>query len=120
MTPDTQNKYWLSANNPQKQKERSALIRDIVQYVPEPDVIDRLYQVFVTRPQGALGNIVHTQTFLRHSWKFRECLKLTTLEAQVFALSNTFEMDELACQLLAVSKIACRTLTHAHATRSSS
>ena len=94
--------YWLTTNNPQRQGEKLALIREIVGSVPEPDMIHLLYEVFITRCQGALGNVVHTTTFMKQAEKFSGCLGLASPEAQVMALSSTVSMDTLACHLLAV------------------
>lgn len=44
--------YWLSTNGPQRQDDRLALIRDIVDAMPEVDLIRILYEVFITRCQG--------------------------------------------------------------------
>ena len=65
-------------------------------------MIHLLYEVFVTRCQGPLGNVVHTPTFLKHAERSCGCLSLASPEAQVMALFNTISMDTLACHLLAV------------------
>ena len=99
---DYPNMYCLTTNDPQRQGEKLALIREIVDAMPEMDMIHLLYEVFVTRCQGPLGNVVHTPTFMKQAEKFCGCLGLTSPEAQVMALSSTISMDTLACHLLAV------------------
>ncbi|MCJ1387246.1 hypothetical protein MMC18_000086 [Xylographa bjoerkii] len=70
--------------------------------MPNLDMIHLLYEVFVTRCQGPLGNVVHTPTFMKQAGKFYGCLGLASPEAQVMALSSTISMDTLACHLLAL------------------
>ena len=108
VSPDLVNKYWQSNPGTRRQDEKLALIREVVDSMPEVTVVQYLYkEVFVTRPQGALGNIVHTPTFLRQSSAFCDCLSLDFLDAQVASILNLFPMDQLACQLLAVSILTC-------------
>ena len=102
VAPDYPNMYWLNINDPRRQGEMLALIREIVDAMPELDLIHLLYEVFVTRCQGPLGNVVHTPSFLKQAERFRGCLSLASPEAQVMALSSTISMDTLACHLLAV------------------
>ena len=92
---------WLT-NDPQRQGEKFVLLRDIVDAMPELDMIRLLYEVFVTRCQGPLGNVVHTPTFMKQAENFWGCLGLASPEAQVMALSSTISMDTLSCYLLAV------------------
>ena len=98
---DYTNTYWSMIDS-QRQGEKLALIREIVDAMPEPEIIHVLYEVFITRCQGALGNIVHTPTWMHQAEQLCGCLKLASPEEQVMALSSTFQMDTLACQLLAV------------------
>ena len=102
VAPDFPNMYWLTTNDLQRQGEKFALIREIVDALPEPDIIQLLYEVLVTRCSGPLCNAIHTPTFIKQAEKFCSCLGLASPEAQVMALSSTFTMDTLACQLLAV------------------
>ena len=102
MAPDYANRYWSTTDNPQRQGEKLALIREIVEAMPEPDMIRPLYDVFTIRCPGPLGNVVHTTTFLTQAEKLYGCLGLASPEAQVMALSTLFPMDTLACYLLAV------------------
>ena len=102
VAPDYPNMYWSNTNDAQRQNERLVLIREIVDAMPELDMIHLLYEVFVTRCQGPLGNIVHTPTFLKQVENFCACLGLASPEAQALALSSTVSMDTLACYLLAV------------------
>ena len=95
--------YWLTTNNLQRQNEKLTLIREIIDAMPELDVIRLLGHIFVTRCQGPVGNVVHTPTFMEQAEKFCGCLSLASPEAQVMALSSTISMDTLACHLLAVS-----------------
>ena len=103
--PDYSNVYWLSAKNPQRHSERITVLQGIVDAVPEVDMIRHLYEVFVTRCQGPLGNVVHKETFLEQAEIFCDCLSLALPESRVMALSNTFSMDAIACHLLAVRKL---------------
>lgn len=102
MAPDFPNLYWLITSNLQRQGEKLALIREIVDAMPGLDMIHLLYEVFVTRCQGPLGNAVHTPIFMKQAEEFCGCLGLASPEAQVMALSSTISMDTLACHLLAV------------------
>ena len=102
VAPDYPNMYWLTANDPQRQGENFALIREIVDAMLELDMIHLFHEVFVTRCQGPLGNVVHTPTFMKQAEKFCSCLGLASPEAQVLALSSTISMDTLACHLLVV------------------
>lgn len=70
--------------------------------MPEPDMIRLLCEVFVTRCQGPLSNIVHTPTFMKQVEMLCACLNLASPEAQIMAVSSTISMDRLACHLLAV------------------
>ena len=111
MTPDHPNVYWSDTKSPQRQGEKLALIREIVDTMPEVAIIDLLYEVFVTRCQGPLGNIVHTPTFMEQVDTFCRCLALTSPEAQVMALCTTVSMDQLARHLMAVRMPSYRALS---------
>ena len=102
VAPDYPITYWSTTNNPQRQHEKLTLIREIVDSIPELDVIHALHEVFITRCQGPLGNVVHTPTFMRQAKDFCGCLGLDSAEAQVLALSRIISMDTLATHLLAV------------------
>ena len=103
--------YWLDTKNPQRQDDKFALIREIVDTMPEMAVIHLLYQVFVTRCQGPLGNIVHTPTFMKQVDSFCRCLALRSPEARVMALYTTISMDQLARHLMAVRMLLYRALS---------
>ena len=102
VAPDYPITYWSATNNPQRHHEKLTLIREIVDSIPELDVIHALHEVFITRCQGPLGNIVHTPTFMRQAKYFCGCLELDSAEAQTLALSSAVSMDMLATHLLAV------------------
>ena len=102
VAPDYPNTYWLHTGDPQRQDEKLVLIREIVDAMPELNMIYILYEVFVTRCQGPLGNVVHTPTYLKQAENICSCLSLASPEAQVMALFDTFTMETLACHLLAV------------------
>lgn len=102
VAPDHPNGYWLNRNDPQSQNEKFGLIREIVDAMLEQDIIRLLYDVFITRCQSPLGNVIHTPTFLKQAEKLYGCLGQGSPEAQVMALYNTVSMDELACHLLAL------------------
>ena len=61
MARDYPNMHWSTTDNPQRQVEKLGLIRDIVNVMPELDMIQALYEVFIARCQGPLGNITHTR-----------------------------------------------------------
>jgi hypothetical protein len=111
IAPDYINTYWSTTNNPHKEGEKLALVREIIDAIPEPEMIYQLYEVFTTRSQGPLGNIVHTPTVMTQVEKLCSCLRLTLPEEQVMALSNSFSMDSLACHLLAVRMALYRAAT---------
>ncbi|KAJ5552166.1 hypothetical protein N7494_001544 [Penicillium frequentans] len=64
--PDYPNLYWETAES-RLQNERVSLIREITNAIPDPEMAHHLYDVFVTRCQGPLGNTFHTPTFLKHA-----------------------------------------------------
>ncbi|MCJ1438108.1 hypothetical protein MMC27_007495 [Xylographa pallens] len=102
MAPDYPNTYWSTTDDPQRQVEKLGLIREIVNAMPDLDIIHVLYEVFVTRCQGPLGNVTHTPTVMKQVEKLCGCLGLASREAQVMAMSSTISMDTLACHLLAL------------------
>ena len=102
MTPDYINMYWSTTDNLQRQSEKLALIREIVDAMPAQDIIHLLYEIFVTRCQGPLGNVIHTTTFMKQADTFCDSFGFASPEAQVMALSTKISMDTLACHLLAV------------------
>ena len=125
VTPDYPNMYWLDTKNPQRQGEKLALIREIVDAMPEVAILHLLYEVFVTRCQGPLGNIVHTSTFMKQVDTFCRCLALTSPEERVMAFHTTVSMDQLARHLLAVRmslyralSVSSRSLLHTARSRS--
>lgn len=103
VTPDYPNMYWLINNDSQKQYEKFALIREIVDAMPELDMVRLLFEVFDTRCLGPLDNFVYTPTFMKQAEIFCGCLGIASPEVQVMTLSSTIPMDTLACHLLAVS-----------------
>ena len=114
VTPDYPNTYWSPTDDPKRQGEKLALIREVVDAMPEPNMINHLYEVFVTRCQGPLGNVVHTPTFLEQAEVFCGCLTFTSPEEQVTALSVAVSMDTLACHLLAVRMPLQRAQSYTH------
>ena len=112
--------YWLSTDDLQRQSEKLTLLREIVDAIPKPSMINHLYEVFVIRCQGPLGNVVHTQTFLEQAEVFCGCLSIASPEGQVMALSSAIPMDTLACLLLAVRMSLQCTQAYTHISLSSS
>ncbi len=102
VAPDFPNTYWVTIDDPNKQGEKLTLIREVVDAMPELDMIHLLYEVFATRCQGPLGNIVHTPTFMKQAEWFCDCFCLASAEAQAMALCNTISMETIACNVLAV------------------
>ncbi|KAJ5211870.1 uncharacterized protein N7498_003516 [Penicillium cinerascens] len=95
---DFPNRYWVTMD-PRRHEQKLALIREVVEALPEWDVMNLLYEIFVTRCQGPLGNVVHTPTFMQQAEQFRHCLRL---EAPDTAIASTMTMDSLAGLLLAL------------------
>lgn len=104
VAPDFPNRYW-SSNDPNRHGEKIALIREIVDAMPELEVIHLLFEVFVTRCQGPLGNVVHTPTFTKQAEQFGNCLSLASPDSRVLAISSTVTMETLGCYLLAVGVV---------------
>lgn len=98
VAPDIPNRYWVT-QDPQRHDQKLALIRDVVHALPEWDIIQLLYEVFVTRCQGPLGNVVHTPSFMKQADQLRHCLSMACPDA---AIASTLSMDSLAGLLLAV------------------
>lgn len=101
VAPDYSNAYWLNAGF-QRHNEKLALLREITDSVPDVDVIHALSQVFVTRCQAPLGNIVHTPSFMKQIERFCDCLGLELPESRAMSLLTIFSMDALASFLLSV------------------
>ena len=102
LAPDNLNSYW-SADGLQRRDEQFALIRKIVDAMPKPDMIRHLYEVFTTRCQGPLFNVIHTPTFLAQAEDLYFCLSCSSdQERQAMILWDKISMDTLACHLLAV------------------
>ncbi|GFF50529.1 hypothetical protein IFM46972_09067 [Aspergillus udagawae] len=101
VAPDFPNRYW-SSNDPKRHGERLTLIREIVDAMPELEMIHVLFEVFVTRCQGPLGNVVHTPTFMKQAEQFHNCLSLASPDSWVLAISSTVSMETLGCFLLAL------------------
>jgi hypothetical protein len=99
--PDYVNRYWVN-NDPKRQGERLSLIREVVDAMPDLEVMPALYEVFTIRCAGCLCNVVHTPTFLKQTEQFRRCLSLASPEARVMAIANTIPMDTLGFYLLAL------------------
>ncbi|KAJ5825084.1 hypothetical protein N7447_007424 [Penicillium robsamsonii] len=96
--PDILNSYW-ETQDPQRYDQKLALIRDVVRALPEWDIIQLLYEVFVTRCQGPLGNVVHTPSFMTQADQLRHCLDMASPDT---AIASTISMDSLAGLLLAL------------------
>ncbi|KAJ6010024.1 hypothetical protein N7522_005040 [Penicillium canescens] len=98
VAPDIPNRYWLTPD-PQRHDQKLALIRDVVHALPEWDIIQLLYEVFVTRCQGPLGNVVHTPSFMKQADQLNHCLSMASPDE---AIASTLSMDSLAGLLLAL------------------
>ncbi|KAG8525712.1 uncharacterized protein KY384_000472 [Bacidia gigantensis] len=101
VAPDYPNLYWSRTHSSTNQHEKGALIHEIVDALPDTDMIHHLYEIFVTRCQGALGNVVHTQTFLKQADELCHYLDLKSREDTVSILLANVSLDRLACHLLA-------------------
>ncbi|KAJ6092534.1 hypothetical protein N7486_007823 [Penicillium sp. IBT 16267x] len=93
--PDYPNLYWETTESRLQMKE-------ITDAFPDSEMTHNLYEVFVTRCQGPLGNIFHTPTFLKHAGRICETIKSVSLDSHIFATSSTFSMEDLACFLMAL------------------
>ncbi|PYH94520.1 hypothetical protein BO71DRAFT_398799 [Aspergillus ellipticus CBS 707.79] len=98
---DSPNPYWSSTVS-RRREEQLALLREIVDALPETDLIPPLVEVFVTRCQGPLGNVVHTPAFMHQATVLYECLSHSTTEDKAMALLSGTSMDVLACHLMAL------------------
>ncbi|KXG50761.1 uncharacterized protein PGRI_045280 [Penicillium griseofulvum] len=98
VAPDIPNRYWVT-QDPQRHEQKLALIGDVVHALPEWDIIQLLYEIFVTRCQGPLGNVVHTPSFMKQADQLRHCLSMASPDA---AIASTLSMDSLAGLLLAL------------------
>ncbi|MDI1491514.1 MAG: hypothetical protein OHK93_002723 [Ramalina farinacea] len=86
---DNVNSYW-SADEFQGRDEQFALTREILDTMPKPDMIRHLYEVFTTRCQGPLFNVVHTPTFLEQAEDLYSCLSCgNDQEQQQYVCHNT-------------------------------
>ncbi|PYH43118.1 putative C6 transcription factor [Aspergillus saccharolyticus JOP 1030-1] len=101
VAPDFSNRYW-SNTDPKRHGEKLALIREIVDALPGLEMVHHLFEVFVTRCQGPVGNVVHTPTFTKQAEQFGNCLSLASPDSRVLAISSTFTMETLGCFLLAL------------------
>lgn len=99
---DFSNRYWSSSDT-RRHGDKLVLIRETVDAMPALEMIHHLFDVFVTRCQGPLGNVVHTPTFAKQAEQFGNCLSLESLDSRVLAISSAFTMETLGCFLLAVS-----------------
>jgi hypothetical protein len=113
VAPDFPNRYW-SSNEPKRHGEKLALIREIVDAMPELEMIHILFKVFVTRCQGPLGNVVHTPTFMKQAEQFRNCLSLASPDSRILMISSTVSMETLGCFLLAVRVVYSAQEASAH------
>ncbi|PYI09737.1 hypothetical protein BO78DRAFT_336754 [Aspergillus sclerotiicarbonarius CBS 121057] len=96
--PDYPNLYW---SHPQRQVDQLALLREIIDSIPEIDLIHLLHEVLLTRCRGPLGNVVHAPTFSRHAETFCDCLRLPLAEERAMALLK-ISMETIACHLMAL------------------
>ncbi|KAL8947919.1 MAG: hypothetical protein Q9222_005844 [Ikaeria aurantiellina] len=106
MTPDYPNTVWPTGNNPRGYDESRELLREILDSLPDADMIRHLYKIFITRCQAPIGNVVHIPTFMEHTEKLCSRLHLPSPEARVEALSETIPIDLLSCHLLAVGSVS--------------
>lgn len=113
VAPDFLNRYW-SATDPKRHGEKLALIREMVDVLPEWEVIHVLFEVFVTRCQGPLGNVVHTPTFMAQAALFGNCLNLASADERASAIASAITMETLGCYLLAVGGVYLTQKPHAH------
>ncbi|KAL4810807.1 hypothetical protein BDV18DRAFT_155420 [Aspergillus unguis] len=98
VAPDFPNRYWVTTD-PRTHVQKLALIREVVQALPDWEIMNLLYEIFVTRCQAPLGNVVHTHTFMNQAEQLHHCLSLAAPDA---AIASTLSMDSLAGLLLAL------------------
>lgn len=102
VVPDYSNPFWSTTSNSHTQSLKLTLIREIIDTLPELEMIRLLNNVFVIRCQASLGNVFHTPTFLEQAEKFQNCLDFSSSDESVMALNHEIPLDMLACHLLAV------------------
>ena len=67
---DYPNTSWSTSNDPKRQDDGFALIRGLVDNLRnDMNIIHLFYEVFVTRCQGPLSNIIHTPAFTKQAGK---------------------------------------------------
>ncbi|CAG8085674.1 unnamed protein product [Penicillium salamii] len=98
LAPDIPNRYWAS-DSPQRHEQKLALIRKVIDSLPEREIMHALYEIFATRCQGPLGNIVHTPSFIGQADQLGEILSMASPDT---IIANTFSMESLAGLLLAL------------------
>lgn len=105
VAPDFSNPYWKETSNVDRQMTKEALLNEIVDVLPDRDMIQRLHEVFVTRCQSPLGNVFHTPTFLKQADVLYMQLGRSSTQSPPLASLTAIPMDLLACHLLAVSQV---------------
>lgn len=105
VAPDLSNPYWQETNNVDRQMTKEALLNEIVDVLPDRDMIQRLHEVFVTRCQGPLCNVFHTPTFLKQADVLYTQLGLFSPQIPPRASFTAIPMDLLAFHLLAVRQV---------------
>ncbi|RAK95978.1 putative C6 transcription factor [Aspergillus ibericus CBS 121593] len=89
VAPDHPNLYWST----QPQAYQAGLFREIINSLPEIDIIHLLHEVFLIRCQGPLGNVIHTPTFARQLEIFRDCLRTPPGEFRLMELIDNISME---------------------------
>lgn len=107
IAPDYPNKYWERPGFG-SENEKSILIQEMLHSLPEEDVVSHIYDVFVTRCQGALGNIFHTPTFLKDAARLRSWISSQAVAPETQGAQSPFSMETLGCFLLAVCPSSSR------------
>lgn len=78
-----------------------SLLGEIVDALPTTDITRLIFEVFITRCQAPLGNVVHTPSFMADAEELFASLSRSSREDKVKGLLS-IPMDLIACCLLVV------------------
>jgi hypothetical protein len=98
VAPDYPTPNWTFATYPPELD----LLREIVKKMPTAYITRKLHDNFVMRCPAVLGNTIHTPTFNKQTETLHKCLIKVSRQERALDLASHFDMDELACLLMAV------------------
>ncbi|PWN34865.1 uncharacterized protein FA14DRAFT_160285 [Meira miltonrushii] len=101
--PDKHNPYWQNlSNDGKREREHLELVAEIAASLPSLELIKALTEVFVTRCQAPIGNVVHTPTHILRIERLCACIDSNEFREKKYAILESFGMDTLACLLLSL------------------